>query len=85
MLPWIKYIRPNSVLVVRCGLLAKWLRVRVRVRVRVRAWARECTSCIFIPSGLISVVNTFVFGGSVSARRITYEYSIDDVTQHGSR
>ena len=28
----------------------------------------------------ISVVNIFVFGGSVSARRITCEYSIDDVT-----
>ena len=52
-----------------CGLLAKWLRVRVRVRVRAWAWARECTNCIFFsPSGLISVVNTFVFGGSVSAR-----------------
>ena len=25
-------------------------------------------------------MNTLVFGGSVSARRITYEYSIDDVT-----
>ena len=31
------YIRPNSMLVVCCGLLAKWLRVWVRVRVRVRA------------------------------------------------
>ena len=49
----------------------------VRVRVRVRAWARECTSCVFFffSSGLV-----FVFGGSVSARRITYENSIDDVT-----
>ena len=73
----IKYIRPNSVLAFRCGLLAKWLRVRVRVR----AWARECTSCVFFfSSGIISLVNIFVFGGSVSARRITYEYSIDDVT-----
>ena len=33
----------NSLLAVRCGLLAKWLRVRVRVR----AWAREYTSCVF--------------------------------------
>ena len=82
MLPRIKYIRPNSVLAVRCGLLAKWLRVRVRgrVTVRVRAWARECTSCVFISTGLISVVNVLIFGGSVSVRRITYEYSIDDVT-----
>ena len=68
-------IRPNSVLAVHCGLLAKWFRVRVR------AWARECTSCAFsFSSGIISVVNVFVFGGSVSARQITYEHSIDDVT-----
>ena len=76
MLPWIKYIRPNSVLVVCCGLLAKWLRVRVRVR----AWLGpgNALAVFFIfSSGLISVVNTFVFGGS---GRITYEYSIDDVT-----
>ena len=63
MLLKIKYIRSNSVLAVHCGLLAKWLRVRVR--------ARECTSCcvlfVFF-SGIISVVNIFVFGGSVSAR-----------------
>ena len=45
MLPRIKYIRPNSVLAFRGGLLAKWLRVRARVR--VRAWAKECTSCVF--------------------------------------
>ena len=53
------YIRPKSVLVVCCGLLAKWLRVWVwvRVRVRVRAGARECTTCSFLYlSGLISVV-----------------------------
>ena len=60
-------------LALRCGLLAKWLKVMVRVR----AWARECTSCVFFPSGLISV-SIFVFGGSVGARG--YEYSIDDVT-----
>ena len=56
------YIRPNSMLVVCCGLLAKWLRVwvRVRVRVRVRAGARECTNCTFFPSGLISVVISLV-------------------------
>ena len=36
------YIRPNSVLVVCCGLLAKLLRVRVR------AGARECTNCTSI-------------------------------------
>ena len=62
------YIRPNSVLVICCGLLAKWLRVRVRVR----AGARECTSCpFFFPSGLTSVVD---FVGSivfVSMRRVT--------------
>ena len=40
----IGYIRPNSVLVICCGLLAKWLRVRVRVR----AGARECTNYTFI-------------------------------------
>ena len=34
----------------------------------------------FFSSGLISVVNIFVFGGSVSARRVTYGYSIGDVT-----
>ena len=39
-----------------------------RVRVGVRTWARECTSCVFFSSGIISVVNIFVFGGSVSAR-----------------
>ena len=54
-------------LVVCCGLLAKWLRVRVRVR----AGARDCTRRIsfFFPCSVISVVNTFVFGGTVSARR----------------
>ena len=77
MLLRINYIRPNGVLAGHCGLLAKWLRVRVRVR----AWARECTSCVFVfSSGLISVVDIFVFGGSVSAQRITYECSMDDVT-----
>ena len=37
------------------------------VRVRLRAQARECTSrVLFLSSGgLISVVNTFVFVGSV--------------------
>ena len=39
--------RPHSVLVICCGLLAKWLRVRVRVRVRIRAGARKCTRCPF--------------------------------------
>lgn len=78
MQPWIKYIRPNNVLVVACGLLAKWLRVRIRVR--IRAAARECTRFLFsFFSCLISVVNTFVFGISVSARLITYEYLINDV------
>ena len=86
-------------LVVCCGLLAKWLRVRVR------AGARDCTRCIsfFSSCSVISVVNTFVFVGTVSARRgahdgihfvhrasylrttecarrVTYEYSIGDVT-----
>ena len=45
--------------------------------------ARECTSCaffVFISSGLTSVVKILIFSGSVSARQITYEYSIDDVT-----
>ena len=53
-------LRPDSALVVCCGLLAKWLRVWVRiwvrVRVRVRAGARECTSCTWF----ISVVNTLI-------------------------
>ena len=40
-------------LAVRCGLLAKWLRVKVRVR--VRAWARECTSCAFFFPYSISI------------------------------
>ena len=35
--------------------------------------------CFFF-SGIISVVNIFVFDGSVSARQITYGYSIDDVS-----
>ena len=35
---------------------------------------------VFFSSGLISVMSTFVFGGAVSARRIIYGYSIDDVT-----
>ena len=33
--------------------------------------------CVFFSSGIISV---FVFGGLVGARRITYGYSIEDVT-----
>ena len=58
------YIRPNSVLVVCCGLLAKWLRVRVRIR----AGARDCTRCIsFLSCSVKSVVNTFVFVGTVSS------------------
>ena len=58
-------------LIVCCGLLAKWLKVRVRVRVRVRAGARDCTRCafFFFSCSVISVVNTFVFVGTVSARR----------------
>ena len=66
-----------------CGLLAKWLRVRARVRARARAGARDCTRCtsffLFFSSSVKGVVNTFVFVGSASARRITYECSIDDV------
>ena len=74
-----------SALVVCCGLLAKWLRARVRVRVRVRAGARECNKCTFFSLWFISVVNTSVFVGSVYSlhkctRRVTYGYSIDDVT-----
>ena len=75
------YIRPNSVLFVCCGLLAKWSRVRVR------AEAMNCTSYTSFFSlslslsslVLISAVNTIVFVGavvSVSARR---EYLTDDV------
>ena len=58
-----------SALVVCCGLLAKWLRVRVRVRVRVRAGARECTRCTFFFLWFISVVNTSVFVGTVYSLR----------------
>ena len=73
MLQLAKHIRPNSVLVVCCDLLAKWFRIRVR------AGARDCTRCMYFfsfSSSIISVVNTFVFVGLVSAQRITYEYSI---------
>ena len=78
MQPCIIYVRPNNVLVVACGLLAKWLSIRISVR--IRAAARECTSFFFtFFSCLISVVNTFIFGGSVNARLITYEYLINDV------
>ena len=35
---------------------------------------------MFFFPGIISMVNIFVFGGSVSARQITYGYSIDDVS-----
>ena len=53
--------------------MAKWLREwvirdRVRVRVRVRAGARECNTSfffLFFFSCLKSVVNIFVFVGSV--------------------
>ena len=98
MLPWIKYIRPNSVPVVCCGLLAKWLRVRVRLRLGPWNGLAGCFFVVivvvvvvvvavlfcfcsfvfyfyfyfylfiyFFSSGLISVVNTFVIGSSVSA------------------
>ena len=53
-------------LVVCCGLLAKWLRVRVRIK----AGARDCTRCVSISCSVISVVNTFVF---VSARRSAHD------------
>ena len=62
-------------MLVCCGLLAKWLRVRVRIRIRIRIRVGERGmhySCTFFPSGLISVVNTFVFVGSVSMRQVTY-------------
>ena len=64
---------------VACGLLAKWLRVRIRVR--IRAAARECTSFFFQFFSLVlyKCCEHFVFGGSVSARLITYEYLIKDV------
>ena len=68
-------LNANNVLVVCYGLLAKWLMVRVRAR------ARECTSCTFFPSGHISVVNTFIgFVVFISARQVTYEHSIHDIT-----
>ena len=71
-------LRPDSALVVCCGLLAK----RLRVRVRIRAGARECTSCTFFPLWFISVVNTSVFTGSIYSlsKLFTYGHSIDDLT-----
>ena len=62
-------VRPYGVLVVRSSLLAKWLREWViRDRVRVRAGARECNTSIFFSLVLIkSVVNIFVFVGSVTS------------------
>ena len=56
-------------MLVCCGLLAKWLRVRVRVR--IRAGASDCKSCIsifFFPCS-VRVVNTFVFVSTVSTWR----------------
>ena len=68
-------------LVVRCGLLAKWLRVSLGLGLGLGPGnALAVLFVCFFPSGIISVVNIFVFGGSVSAQRITYEYSINDVT-----
>ena len=72
------WLRPYNVLVVWCGLLGKQLRERVRVR----EGARECTICL--SSGLISVVDNFVFVGSRKCVTVTYEYSIDDIPQSGS-
>ena len=73
MVPGIKYIRPDSVLAVCCDLLSKWLRVRVRVRVSL-GQGMHCVFFVFFFSGNISVVNIFIFGGLVSARRKSYEY-----------
>ena len=62
-------------LVVCCGLLAKWLRISAMVR--VRAGARECIICTFFSLWLfVSVVID-----DIVQRRITYEYSIGDVTK----
>ena len=64
-------------LVVWCGLIAKWLKERVR------AGAGEY---FFLSSGLISVVDNFIFVGSVVSSKcvtVTYEYSIDNVLQRG--
>ena len=70
-------IRPNSVLAIRCGLLAKWLRVS---RLGLGLGPGNAQAVLFFCCGIISVVNIFIFGGSVSLRWTTYEYLIDDVT-----
>ena len=60
-----RWLNANSVLVICCGLLAKWLRVRVRVRVRAGPGI-VLDVLLFLPlfsSIAISVVNTFVFIG----------------------
>ena len=50
------------------------------IRVIVLGPGNALVVLLFFPYGIVSVVNIFVFGGSVSARRIAYGYSIDDVT-----
>ena len=52
------------------------------VRVRLRARARECTSSTLSSSGLISVVNTFVFVGSVVSVSKEYMYATDHLWLH---
>ena len=54
--------------------MAKWSRewIRDRVRDRVRAGAREWNTSFLFPLVLKSVVNIFVFVGSVAS----YEYLI---------
>ena len=75
-----------SVLVVCCGLLAKWLRVKVSVRVgvRVRAGAWGCTSCTFFSLVYKCGEHLCLHWLSILSRkcalRVTYGYSIDDVT-----
>ena len=51
-------LRPDSAVVVCCGLLAEWLKVRVRVR--VSAGARECTSCTFFVCFVVVVFFWFI-------------------------
>ena len=74
-MPLLKYIRPNSVLVVCCGLLAKWLGIGLglgpgNVQYFFFLWSFECSEHLVFIGSVVSI----------SAWQITYEYSIDDIT-----
>ena len=78
-MPLLKYIRPNSVLVVCCGLLAKWLGIglglglgpgNVQYFFFFFLWSYKCSEHLVFVGSVVSI----------SAWQITYEYSIDDIT-----